>query len=132
MRDGELLLDSNVAIALFRHDAGVQQALWAAQRIFIPVIVVGELFAGALKAGQAQQERARIKALLASGQVLDCDVETAEHYAQVKDELRRRGRPIPENDVWIAALARQHGLTLASRDGHFDEVGGLRREPCRN
>lgn len=132
MRDGELLLDSNVAIALFRHDTGVQQALWAAQRIFIPVIVVGELLSGALKGGQAHQERARIHALLASGQVLDCDLETAEHYAQVKDELRRRGRPIPENDVWIAALARQHGLTLASRDGHFDEVRGLRREPCRN
>ena len=132
MGDGELLLDSDVAIALFRQDSSVQQALRAAERIFVPVIVVGELLAGALKSGQAQRERARVEALLVSGQVLDCDLETAEHYAQVKDELRRRGKPIPENDLWIAALARQHELTLASRDGHFVEVHGLRREPCRN
>ena len=132
MEAGELLLDSDVVIALFRRDRSVENALGAARRIFIPVIVLGELLAGALRGGQVQRERERIAALLASGRVLDCDSATAEHYAQVKDQLRRRGRPIPENDVWIAALARQHGLTLASRDRHFDQIEGLRREPCRN
>ncbi len=55
------------------------------------------------------------------------DEETADTYAQVRAELRRAGRPIPENDVWIAALARQHGQEVVSRDGHFDSVEGLRR-----
>jgi predicted nucleic acid-binding protein len=52
---------------------------------------------------------------------------TAQHYAEVRDELRRRGRPIPENDVWIAALAREHAQPVVSRDEHFDHVVGIRR-----
>lgn len=127
-----MLLDTNVAIAAFRHDRGAQKAFRKAERVFIPVIVVGELVAGALKGGQMKRELARIEALIAVAQVLDCDLETAHHYATVRDELRRQGRPIPENDVWIAALARQHGLVLASRDHHFDGIAGLRREPCLN
>lgn len=93
--------------------------------------MVGELF-GALQARQTERERARIEALPTRGEVLECDLNTAAHYAEVKDELRRQGRPIPENDLWIAALARQHDVTLASRDSHFDAVAGVRRVPCRN
>jgi tRNA(fMet)-specific endonuclease VapC len=52
---------------------------------------------------------------------------TAETYSRVRDELRRKGRPIPENDIWIAALARQHDQAVVSRDGHFDDVPDLRR-----
>jgi tRNA(fMet)-specific endonuclease VapC len=132
MRNGELLLDTDVAIASFRQDPGVQQVLHGAERVLIPVIVVGELLAGALQGGQTQRETARIGALLAASQVVGCDLETARHYAAVRDELRQQGRPIPQNDVWIAALARQHGLILATRDHHFDAIPGLRTEPCRN
>ena len=59
--------------------------------------------------------------------VLDADTTTARRYADVREELRLAKTPIPENDVWIAALARQHDLPLLSRDGHFDCVSGLRR-----
>ena len=127
-----MLLDTDVVIAFFRGDAGAGKALRDAERILIPVTVVGELLAGARKGGRMEQETARIEALIAAGQVLDCDLETAHHYAAVRDELRRRGRPMPENDVWIVALARQHDLVLASRDRHFDEIQGLRRDPCLN
>ncbi len=132
MTDGELLLDTNIVVASFRQDPGAQQAIRHAGRILIPVIVLGELYFGALQGKQTERERARIEALLTSGEVVGCDLETAEHYAQVKDELRRQGRPIPENDLWIAALARQYRVTLASRDSHFDAVLGLRRVTCRN
>jgi tRNA(fMet)-specific endonuclease VapC len=132
MTDGKLLLDTNVVIASFRFDPGAQQAINGAERILIPVIVVGELLFGALQGSQTERERARIEALLTRGDVLECDLNTAEHYAEVKDELRRQGRPIPDNDVWIAALARQHRVTLASRDSHFDAVSGVRRVPCSN
>ena len=131
MKNGELLLDTNVVIASFRQDSGAQQALYEAKRLLIPVVVVGELIAGALQGGQAEREMARIEALLADGVVLGCDLETAHHYGAVKTHLRRQGHPIPENDVWIAALARQHDVVVASRDNHFDAVPGLRREPCR-
>jgi len=56
---------------------------------------------------------------------LICDIETATHYARIKNDLRLKGKPIPENDIWIAALALQHGLILATRDAHFGEVDGL-------
>lgn len=59
--------------------------------------------------------------------ILPVDETTAETYSQVRDELRQKGRPIPENDIWISALARQHGLPVVSQDGHFDEVPELRR-----
>ena len=57
--------------------------------------------------------------------ILVCDTETARQYGRIKVELRRKGRPIPENDMWIAAVALQHGLTLATRDAHFDAIDGL-------
>lgn len=132
MTHGELLLDTDLAIAFFRQDAGVQQALKGAARVLVPVIVIGELLAGALHGGQPERERARVAALIALAEVVGCDQETARHYAEVRDELRRQGKPIPQNDTWIAALARQHGVTLASRDRHFDWVPGLRRVPCLN
>ncbi len=56
------------------------------------------------------------------------DAQTARRYGQVKDSLRQKGRPLPENDLWIAALAEQHSLVLVSRDAHFAEVEGLECE----
>ena len=132
MTNGEMLLDSDVVIAAFRQEPDAQKALRDAARVLIPVIVVGELLAGARKGGQMERETQRIEDLIAAGQVLGCDLETAHHYAAVRDELRLQGRPIPENDVWIAALARQHDLTLATRDNHFAGIEGLRVESCRN
>ena len=60
--------------------------------------------------------------------MMGCDAESARRYSEVKDILRQKGLPIPENDVWIAAIALQHDLTLVTRDTHFDEVEGLRIE----
>jgi len=59
--------------------------------------------------------------------VLPVDLDTTFHYARVRHELRQKGRPIPENDLWIAALASQHSLRIVSHDLHFDEVAGLER-----
>ena len=63
----------------------------------------------------------------ANCRVLTVDAGTAERYAEVRDELKRKGRPIPGNDLWIAALTRQHALPLLSQDRHFDFVPGLER-----
>lgn len=77
------------------------------------------------------RHRARYEQWLAEGianaRVLAVDDETATEYAEVRDELKRRGRPIPSNDIWISALARHHGLPVLSRDKHFDPVPKLKR-----
>lgn len=57
-----------------------------------------------------------------------CSATTGNHYGQVKQRLRAKGRPIPENDIWIAATALQYGLTVVTRDGHFNEVEDLLTE----
>jgi tRNA(fMet)-specific endonuclease VapC len=122
---GKFLLDTNVIIALFAGERKVLQGLRKAERVFVPSIAVGELLYGAHKSSQARSNVARIEEFAAANTVLACDLETARQYGRIKDRLRRKGRPLPENDIWIAALARQHGLTLVSRDAHFAEVENL-------
>jgi tRNA(fMet)-specific endonuclease VapC len=67
----------------------------------------------------------RIEEFAAITTVLSCDTQTARYYGQIKNMLRAKGRPVPENDLWIAAIARQHSLTLVTRDNHFNEIDGL-------
>ncbi|HOV49528.1 MAG TPA: type II toxin-antitoxin system VapC family toxin [Anaerolineae bacterium] len=120
--NGDCLLDTNIIIGLFAADPAIVQNLRQAPRVFIPSIVIGELYYGALRSTRAQDNLARIEQLAARNIVLDCDVETARHYGYLKDRLRRQGCPLPENDLWIAALARQYQLTLITRDAHFSHI----------
>ena len=72
-----------------------------------------------------QSNRDRLEASVSRGKFLDCDKQTAARYGSIKTELRKKGKPIPDNDIWIAASALQHSLLLATRDGHFDQVDGI-------
>ncbi len=123
--NGRFLLDTNIVIAIFAKDPSVLDHLAQAAEVFVSSIVLGELFYGAAKSSQAHANIARIEEFAAGTVVLACDAATARDYGRIKNDLRIRGRPIPENDIWIAAIAMQHGLTVVSRDGHFDEVISL-------
>lgn len=123
---GKYLLDTNIVIALFANDASVMESLTKAEEVFIPSVVIGELFYGAHKSARAKDNLARIDEFASSNLVLGCDMETARIYGDVKNALRIKGHPIPENDIWIAAIAIQHNLTLVSRDGHFNEIENLK------
>lgn len=127
-RTGRFLLDTNIVIALFAEDAVVQQHLIETNEVFVPSIVIGELYYGAHRSTRVAENLARIDEFVASSTVLSCDTETAQQYGDIKNKLRAKGRPIPENDIWIAAIAMQYQLTLVARDGHFHEVDGLRVE----
>ncbi len=122
---GKFLLDTNIVIAIFAKDSGVTHHLAQATEVFIPSIALGELFYGARKSNQAHANIARIEEFAADTVILACDAATGREYGRIKNDLRIRGRPIPENDIWIAAIAMQHGLTVVSRDAHFDEISGL-------
>ena len=122
---GSILLDSNFVIALFRQDAAAQSALLAAEQVFVPSIVLGELYYGAHKSERKEENVARIDRFAAASEVLLPDAESARHYGAIRDALRRKGRPIPDNDIWVAAIALHHGLTLMTRDEHLGEVEGL-------
>ena len=123
--NGSYLLDTNIVIALFARDAAVEDRLGLADSVYVPSIVLGELFYGAHKSTRVQANIRRIEELAARSAVLGCDADTARHYGRIKNELRRKGRPVPENDIWIAALSIQHNLKLVTRDAHFTDVGEL-------
>lgn len=103
----------------------MHQQLAGVAEVFVPSIVLGELYYGAQKSIRVGFNTARVDAFAAHNSVLTCDMEAARHYGEIKSELRTKGRPIPENDIWIAAIAKQHQLTLATRDRHFSDVNGL-------
>jgi tRNA(fMet)-specific endonuclease VapC len=122
------LLDTNVIIALFKGDVAVQKNLTEAEKVFIPAIVLGELYYGARKSGRVERNMTQIEEFVGSVPVLACSTGTAREYGIIKNQLRVKGRPIPENDIWIAAVARQRDLVLVSRDDHFAKVEGIKLE----
>lgn len=121
------LLDTNVVVALHRGDHAVRVAVERAGEVYLSATVVGELYYGALYSSSPARNVARVAGLAGGAVVLPCDAETAVVYGEIKSDLRRRGRMIPDNDVWIAAAAVQHGLTLVTRDAHFAMVAALSR-----
>ena len=125
---GKVLLDTNIIIALFRQDEAVLKHLQEATEILVPVIAIGELYYGAYKSRWSSKNIQRVQEFTAANTVLACDGQTAVAYGRVKNELRQKGTPIPENDIWIAAIALQNDLTLITRDAHFRKVGGLKVE----
>lgn len=122
---GRYLLDTNIVIALWANDAAVTHELSGADEVFVPIIVLGELYYGARKSAWSATNIARIDDFAARSSILVCDLTTAQQYGESKKTLRAKGRPIPENDLWIAAVALQYRLTLVTRDDHFREVDGL-------
>lgn len=120
--NGKVLLDTNIVIALFSQDRTVHEALSRADEVFVPSIVLGELYYGAYKSVEVGPNISHIDDFAHQSAVLSCDSVAAQYYGRVKNFLRTKGRPIPENDIWIAALAQQHNLTLVTRDDHFKAV----------
>ncbi|HKH49525.1 MAG TPA: type II toxin-antitoxin system VapC family toxin [Thermoanaerobaculia bacterium] len=122
-----MILDTNAVSALFVGDPALGQVLAAEPRHHLPVIVIGEYRYGLLGSRHHGHLQGLLETLIRESIILPVDETTAETYAQLRGELRRKGKPIPENDLWIAALAMQHRQPVVSRDGHFDEVSSLRR-----
>ena len=122
---GKCLLDTNIVIALFANETAVKDNLAKTDEVFVSSVVIGELCYGAQKSRRAKENLSRIDDFASSSLVLGCDTETARVYGEIKNSLRLKGRPLPENDIWIAAIAVQHNLTLVSRDAHFSEIENL-------
>ena len=121
----ELLLDTNAAIAWMKDDVDIFRALPPTLTHAITLISIGELEFGAAKSVRVEANRQRLASALAPFRRVALDDSTPRIYGDLQTALRRKGRPIPTNDIWIAALALQHGLPLLTRDAHFKEVDGL-------
>ena len=122
---GGIVLDTSVVIAALRGVVGVKAKLDQADRLWLPLIALGELELGVELSANARAQRAALDAFLPVVAPLTLTNETARHYARLRGALKRAGTPIPENDLWIAALAVERGWPVATRDAHFARVPGL-------
>lgn len=119
---GSLALDTSIVVRHLRTgDAETAAELSAATELYLPLTALGELRYGVRHSGQKRAEE-QLEKFLREVVILRPDEATAEAYAALKVHLSRKGRPIPDNDIWIAATAHSHGLTLYCQDAHFDEL----------
>jgi tRNA(fMet)-specific endonuclease VapC len=122
------LLDTSAAVHILNGDAALTAYVLTLDQVYLSIISVGELFFGAYRSIRVQENLARVTKLTTEYAVLSCDMGTSQIYGELKQHLRQKGRPIPENDAWIAAIALRYDFTLVTRDGHFANVDNLTTE----
>ena len=121
-----MILDTNALSALADGDGALAALLGETAHPALPVIALGEYRFGIMASRHRKAYEAWLAEHLSSFDVLSVDHQTAVHYASLRHDLKRLGRPVPENDLWIGALARQHRQPLVSRDAHFQAMPGVR------
>jgi tRNA(fMet)-specific endonuclease VapC len=122
-----VILDTNAVSALADGDPAFLRVIAGVARFSLPVVVLGEYRFGVARSRHRAKYDQWLEALLRVSAVLLVDDQTAVHYAAVRETLRKKGRPIPSNDAWIASLALQHRLPVLTRDEHFGLVDGVER-----
>lgn len=122
-----MILDTNGLSAVADGEAALEPILRTAVQVAIPVIVLGEYRYGISQSRDRKHYEQWLTESLPKFRILELDERTALSYAHVRRRLKKAGTPIPSNDVWIAALCRQHSLPIVSRDRHFDLVSGVER-----
>lgn len=124
-----LAIDTNRYTDLCRGDEAVARIIEFAEALFLPFVVLAELRSGFAVGTRAKANERVLNRFLAkpSVEVLFPDDQSTYHYAALYRQLRKQGTPIPTNDLWIAALVVQHGLTLFARDRHFEHLPQLER-----
>ena len=123
----ELLIDTNIYTAFKSGDGRVVSLIQRAERILLNTTVLGELLAGFRLGVKEQRNLEELNSFLDGPHVefVSADETTALFYAEVYRGLRRKGRPIPTNDIWIAASGFQHGVAVCTQDAHFRDIDGL-------
>jgi predicted nucleic acid-binding protein len=122
-----ILIDTNIYSLAMRGEENVVDILRHTRHIGISAISIGELFSGFHGGSREQENRRELNQFLDSPRVslYSVDEETAEQYSAILQQLKRQGTPVPTNDIWIAAVTLQHGLSLFTRDEHFSNISGL-------
>jgi len=115
------LIDTNIIIDFFANDISLVDKL-TTENIKLPAVVVGELFYGAMSSTRKIQRVEQIDRFIDNFEIVSIDEFTPKYYGEIKASLKNAGTPIPENDIWIAALSIQHNLVLATRDNHFQKT----------
>lgn len=121
----ELIVDTNAVSDFSVGDEAVLKRLRQAQKIYLPFVTIAEYRFGLLGSNSRRVREKWFNDLIRVWDVLPAGEQTATHYAEIRHDLKKNGRPIPSNDIWIAALAVEHGIPVLSRDNHFTFVGKI-------
>ena len=122
-----MILDTNALSAWTEGLPAVEISLRSARRLIVPSIVLGEYYFGIRQSRHRARYEDWLRRYLPLAEIATVTQATADAYADIRLELKRLGAPIPPNDAWIAALARQHAQPVLSNDAHFDVVEGVQR-----
>jgi tRNA(fMet)-specific endonuclease VapC len=122
-----ILVDTNAYAAFKRNDTVALEVMRTSEYIGINTIVLGELYSGFKGGSRESKNRKELAQFLDSPRVetLIIDEETADFYAKIFWDLRKKGKPVPSNDLWVAASTMRHGLALFTYDDHFVNIDGL-------
>jgi tRNA(fMet)-specific endonuclease VapC len=128
-----IALDTNRLTDLFRGDADLAEFLGGCDEVGVPFVVLAEMRAGFLGGTRSAANERLLADFLTRETVvaLYANRETTEQYARLFVQLKRAGTPVPDNDLWIAALCLEHDLALVTRDQHFDKIPQLRQTARR-
>ncbi|HHT9137433.1 MAG: type II toxin-antitoxin system VapC family toxin [Candidatus Brocadiales bacterium] len=123
----KIMIDTNVYISFKRNGAFILEILRRAEFIGVSIVVLGELLCGFKGGSKERNNREELEQFLDSPRVhiVQMDEETAEYYAKIFWNLKKKGTPIPTNDIWVAASAMRHGAHLFTNDRHFESIEGL-------
>lgn len=124
--NGKLAIDTNAVIAYREGNYNIGNLIENADLLFLPVIVLGELFYGAINSTQVHKNKQAVQILLSYSILIPIDESIAIRYANIRFNLKNIGRPIPENDIWIAASCLELDLPLLTIDSHFDHIQDLK------
>jgi len=125
MTGSRIAVDTNVAIDILNAEPQASKFIQTYATVCLPVPVVGELRFGALKSARKEENLEKVERLIALCEVLGASEQTAARYAEIRYQLRQIGRPIPENDLWIAAICVEQQVPLATNDAHFTSIAEL-------
>ncbi len=128
-----IVLDTNAIIRFLAGDTQIRDSLQRAETVLIPVFVLAELFAGFKGGNREHENRQILDRFMQARTVRVCPAteETAEIFADIKQNQKKAGTPLPIHDLWIAAQAMENGALLVSYDAHFKKIPGLRLWPLK-
>ena len=126
--DMRYLLDTNIVIAYSKRERDIVDKIKSINEINISCITLGEVYLGVALSTQKEKNMNEINKFILDCFVYDIDSLTAYHYSLIKAKTRAMGKPIPDNDLWIAAVAEQHDLIIVTRDKHFLNLDFIKTE----
>jgi len=121
-----IALDTNIVVEILNGNNDTIERLQKFDIFYLPITVCGELLFGAKNSKKKKTNEKKFKAFIKSCKILNSNILIAEEYANIRLELKGKGNPIPENDIWIASICKINNIPIATRDKHFKNIDGLK------